>query len=92
MTPSPQSPAYALFACPPIVPKPWDVLAADTPASQEPLPPSGTERHQHRVPASRVSETDQLGTASMGVLVTKSNLQPGLTVLTVHFLAISREP
>jgi hypothetical protein len=43
MTPNRQSPAYALFARRPIVPQPPDVLAADPPASQEPLPPSGTE-------------------------------------------------
>ena len=43
MTPNRQSPAYALFARRPIVPQPSDVLAADPPASQEPLPPSGTE-------------------------------------------------
>jgi hypothetical protein len=43
MTPNRQSPAYALFARRPIVPQPPDVLAADLPASQEPLPPSGTE-------------------------------------------------
>jgi hypothetical protein len=43
MTPNRQSPAYALFARRPIVPQPLDVLAADPPASQEPLPPSGTE-------------------------------------------------
>ena len=43
MTPNRQSPAYALFARRPIVPQPPDVLAADPPASREPLPPSGTE-------------------------------------------------
>jgi hypothetical protein len=43
MTPNRQSPAHALFAPRPIVPQPPDVLAADPPASQEPLPPSGTE-------------------------------------------------
>ena len=43
MTPNRQSPAYALFARRPIVPQPPDVLAADPPAGQEPLPPSGTE-------------------------------------------------
>jgi hypothetical protein len=43
MTPSRQSPAYALFARRPTVPQPPDVLAADPPASQEPPPPSGTE-------------------------------------------------
>ena len=43
MTPNRQSPAYALFAPRPIVPQPPDVLAAAPPASQEPLPPSGTE-------------------------------------------------
>jgi hypothetical protein len=43
MKPNRQSPAYALFARRPIVPQPSDVLAADPPASQEPLPPSGTE-------------------------------------------------
>jgi hypothetical protein len=43
MTPNWQSPAYALFARRPIVPQPPYVLAADPPASQEPLPPSGTE-------------------------------------------------
>jgi hypothetical protein len=43
MTPNRQSPAYALFARRPILPQPPDVLAADPPASQEPLPPSGTE-------------------------------------------------
>ncbi len=42
MIPNRQSPAYALFARRPIVPPPC-VLAADPPASQEPLPPSGTE-------------------------------------------------
>jgi hypothetical protein len=42
MTPNRQSPAYALFARRPIVPQSSDVLAADTSASQEPLPPSGT--------------------------------------------------
>jgi len=43
MTPNRQSPAQALFAPRPIVPQPPDVLAADPPASQGPLPPSGTE-------------------------------------------------
>ncbi len=43
MIPNWQSPAYALFARRPIVPQPPDVLAADPPASQEPLPPSVTE-------------------------------------------------
>ena len=43
MIPNRQNPAYALFARRPIVPQPPDVLAADPPASQEPLPPSGTE-------------------------------------------------
>ena len=43
MTPNRQSPACALFARRPIAPQPRDVLAADTPASQEPLPPSSTE-------------------------------------------------
>ena len=43
MTPNRQSPAYALFARRPIVAQPPDVLAANPPASQEPLPPSGTE-------------------------------------------------
>ncbi len=43
MTPNRQSPAYALFARRPIAPQPRDVLAADTPASQKPLPPSGTD-------------------------------------------------
>jgi hypothetical protein len=43
MIPNRQSPAYALFARRPIVPQATDVLAADLPASQEPLPPSGTE-------------------------------------------------
>jgi hypothetical protein len=43
MTPNRQSLAYALFARRPIVPQPPDVLAADPPASREPLPPSGTE-------------------------------------------------
>jgi hypothetical protein len=43
MTPNRQSPAYALFARRPVVPQPPDVLAADPPASHEPLPPSGTE-------------------------------------------------
>jgi hypothetical protein len=43
MTPTRQSPAYALFAPRPIVPQSPDVLAADPLASQEPLPPSGTE-------------------------------------------------
>jgi hypothetical protein len=37
MTPNRQSTAYALFARRPIVPQPLDVLAADPPASQEPL-------------------------------------------------------
>jgi hypothetical protein len=43
MTPIRQSPAHALFAPRTIVPQPPDVLAADPAASQEPLPPSGTE-------------------------------------------------
>jgi hypothetical protein len=43
MIPNRQNPAYALFARHPIVPQPPDVLAADLPASQKPLPPSGTE-------------------------------------------------
>jgi hypothetical protein len=43
MTPNRQSPAYALFARRPIVPQPPDVLAADPPAHQEPLPPPATE-------------------------------------------------
>ena len=43
MTPNWQSLAYALFARRPIVPQPPDVLAADPPASREPLPPSGIE-------------------------------------------------
>jgi hypothetical protein len=43
MTPNRQSPAYALFARRPIVPRPSHVLAADPPASQEPFPLSGTE-------------------------------------------------
>jgi len=43
MTPNRRSAAYALYALRPIVPQPPDVLAADPPASQEPLPPSGTE-------------------------------------------------
>src|SRR5580658_7860019 len=43
MTPNRQSHAYALVARRPIVPPPPDVLAADLSASQEPLPPSGTE-------------------------------------------------
>jgi len=43
MTPNRPSHAYALFARRPIVPQPPDVLAADPPAGQEPLPPSGTE-------------------------------------------------
>jgi hypothetical protein len=37
MIPNRQNPAYALFACRPVVPQPPDVLAADPPASQEPL-------------------------------------------------------
>ena len=37
MIPNRQNPAYALFARRPIVPQPPDVLAADPPASQEPL-------------------------------------------------------
>jgi hypothetical protein len=43
MTPNRQSPAYAFFARRPIVPQLPDVLAADPPARQEPLPPSATE-------------------------------------------------
>jgi hypothetical protein len=43
MTPNQQSPADALFARRPIMPQSPDVLAAEPPASQEPLPPSGTE-------------------------------------------------
>jgi hypothetical protein len=38
-----QSPAHALFPRRPNVPHPPDVLAADPPASQELLPPFGTE-------------------------------------------------
>ena len=51
MTPNRPSHAYALYARRPIVPQPPDVLAADPPAGQEPLPPSGTEvtrRHQRQ--------------------------------------------
>jgi hypothetical protein len=43
MTPNRRSPAYALFVRRPIVPQLPDVLAADPPASQEPLPSPGTE-------------------------------------------------
>jgi hypothetical protein len=43
MIPNRQSPAYALFTRRPNVPHTPDVLAADLPASQEPIPPSGTE-------------------------------------------------
>ena len=43
MIPSRQSPAYGLFARRPIAAQPPDVLAADPPARQEPLPPSSTE-------------------------------------------------
>jgi hypothetical protein len=43
MTPNRQSPAYALFARRPIVPRAPDVRAADPNASQEPLRPSGSE-------------------------------------------------
>ena len=43
MIPNRQSPAYALFTRRPNVPRPPDVLAADPPANQEPIPPFGTE-------------------------------------------------
>jgi hypothetical protein len=54
MTPNRQSPAYALFARRRIVPQPPDVLAANPPASQEPLSPSGTEG-ECRLPAPAVA-------------------------------------
>ncbi len=48
MIPNRQSPAYALFTRRPNVPHPPDVLAADPPANQEPIPPSGTENRSAR--------------------------------------------
>jgi len=43
MIPNRQSPTHVLFPRRPSVPHPPDVLAADPPAGQEPIPPSGAE-------------------------------------------------